>query len=33
MNNPEWKEKYEKKDIDIEVDAFEIRFSKYWIIL
>ena len=25
MNNPEWKEKYAKKDIDIEVDSFEIQ--------
>lgn len=25
LNNPEWKEKYAKKDIDIEVDSFEIQ--------
>lgn len=27
MNNPEWKEKYAEKDIDIEVDAFEWQYK------
>ncbi len=27
LNNPEWKEKYAEKDIDIEVDAFEWQYK------